>query len=279
MRVPRFAGPDVRQFLLPRWYSGEPSITLAGSDYRYLARVLRLREGAELAAVDARGARYVMRIASVGRAECRVEIAPAPVRVPPEAPSPAGSTPGAPSLTADPDVSITLLQCLPKGRKIDQIIRQATEAGVSRIIPLFSERSLVRRAEEANRQARLERIAREALQQSGSGRLPLVEAPRPLASLAEEAGSWGTALFFHEEKLAATSLHELLAEPDECVSILVGPEGGLSPAEVDLLTAAGFRPAHLGGTVLRVETAALYAVAAVRTILQERDSWRATQKS
>ncbi len=254
----------MRQFLLPSSYSGEPSITLSGRDYRYLARVLRLREGATLTAVDARGARYVMRIASVGRSECRVELSPEP---------------GSPPADTGPEVPITLLQCLPKGRKIDQIIRQATEAGVSRIIPLFSERSLVRSAEEDNRQARLERIAREALQQSGSGRPPLVEAPRTLASLAEEPGSWGTALFFHEERLAGATLHELLAQPARSVSVLIGPEGGLSPAEVDLLTAAGFRPAHLGGTVLRVETAALYAVAAVRTILQERDSWRATQKS
>ena len=265
----------MKQFLLPRWYAGESRISLSGDNYRYLARVLRLREGAELPAVDERGSRYLMRIAAIGPSACQVEISP----IQPEAAAPgpgdrrAGQDVGAPQA-----LNLALLQCLPKGRKIDLIIRQATEAGVSRIIPLFSERSQVRPGDQANRQARLSRIAREALQQSGNARLPAVEAPRSLASLAEATDAWGTALFFHEERLSGSSLHELLAEPVDRVSILVGPEGGLSPAEVGLLSRAGFRPVYLGDAVLRVETAAIYAIAAVRTILQERDAWRAEQK-
>ncbi len=223
--------------------------------------MLRLREGTEITAVDAHGARYVMKLARISRSGCEAELRPA------EAPAPASGS-----------AAITLLQCLPKGRKIDLIIRQATEAGVSRIVLLESQRSIARATEDANRMARLEKVSREALQQSGNPRLPVMDPPRPLETLRGTAGQWGMALFFHEERLSASTLHELLAEPAGRVSILIGPEGGLSPMERELLAGAGFRPAFLGQTVLRVETAAIYAIAAVQTILQERDAWRSAQK-
>jgi 16S rRNA (uracil1498-N3)-methyltransferase len=251
----------MKQFLLPAWYAGQARISISGDQHRHLARVLRLRPGAAIPAVDAHGARYLMTLIAVGRTSTDVEL-----------------TPAAASLTEPDSVPITLLQCLPKGRKIDLIIRQATEAGVSRIVLLESERCVVRASEDAARLARLSKIAREALQQSGNPRPPVIEPPRPLASLASAGGPWGTALFFHEERLSAGALHDLLAGPHEGVSILIGPEGGLSPSETSLLVAAGFRPAHLGGTVLRVETAAIYAVAAVRMILQERNAWTTTHR-
>ncbi len=251
----------MKQFVLPPWYAGQTRLTLSGDDSRHLTRVLRLREGAELPAVDARGGRFVMRITRIGRSGCEVEL------------SPSGTSAAAPE--APP---VILLQCLPKGRKIDQIIRQATEAGVSRIVLLESDRSIARASGDAGRLERLVKIAREALQQSGNPRLPAIEGPRALASLRDTAGQWGTALFFHEQRLSAGTLHELLAERSERISILIGPEGGLAPSEVRMLTAAGFRPAYLGTGVLRVETAALYAIAAVKTILQEKDAWRAARK-
>jgi 16S rRNA (uracil1498-N3)-methyltransferase len=246
----------MKQFLLPRWYAGQNRISISGKDYNYLARILRLQRGAALPAVDARGARYVMKFLAFSKTACEVEISP-----------------GGQAAEQFSSHQLTLLQCLPKGRKIDLIIRQATEAGVSRIVLVESQRSVARISESAGRMARLCKIAREALQQSGNPCLPSIEVPRRLASLREAPAEWGTALFFHEKRLPGRSLHELLAEPLERISILIGPEGGLSPLEVDLLVGAGFHPVCLGGRVLRVETAAIYAIAAVQTILQERDAW------
>ena len=250
----------MRQFLLPPWYAGEPRITLAGEEFHYLARVLRMREGQECPAVDTRGARYRMRLVRVGRSECEAEIA-------------AEDTASLPSAA----VELTLLQCLPKGRKIDLIVRQATEAGVTRIIPLFSENSVVRPGQDDARRQRLQRIAREALQQSGNARLPEIGEPRSLASIADGGTDWATALLFHEQPVVTASLHRLLAARPRAVSMIIGPEGGLSGGEVELLCAAGFQLVHLGGNVLRVETAALYAIGAVKTILQERDEWTPVQ--
>jgi 16S rRNA (uracil1498-N3)-methyltransferase len=251
----------MRQFLLPRWYAGEPRIALAGEDFHYLARVLRMREGDTCPAVDAHGARYVMRLARVVRAGCDIEL-----------------TPQAGERSPSSDFELTLLQCLPKGRKIDLIVRQATEAGVERIVPLYSENSLVRPGQDDARLSRLQRVAREALQQSGSARMPEIKEPRKLASIIEGGTDWGTALLFHEKKVSATPLHRLLADSPRAVSVLIGPEGGLSDGEVDLLMAAGFRPVHLEGNILRVETAALYAIGAVKTILQERNAWKPVQE-
>ena len=173
----------MKQFLLPGWYRGESRISLDGEDFRYLVRVLRKRAGDRLAAVDAGGTGFVLRILRVGRSECDVELAPAAV-----APVSPGGT------------RITLMQCLPKGRKIDLIVRQATEAGVERIVLVVSEHSQVRPDEKDARVPRLRKIAREALQQSGAPRLPEIEEPRSLASVARSAG---------ELKAAPASSHTL----------------------------------------------------------------------
>ncbi len=249
----------MRQFLLPGSWRGSARLTLGGPDARHLLRVLRLREGDRLPAVDARGGRYAMTILRAGRTDCEVSLAPA---------DDAAEDPGGPG------PRVTLLQCLPKGRKIDLIVRQATEAGVARIIPLVSARTVVRVSEDDGRSRRLASIAREAAQQSGTPRLPVIEEPRPLASIARGGETWGTALLFHEQPVPGEPLHRLLADRPREVSVLIGPEGGLAEEEVALLTAAGFRPVHLRTGVLRVETAATYALGAVMTILQERDQWK-----
>lgn len=222
-------------------------------------RVLRLREGDTLDAVDPRGARFTMRIHRVKREECDVEVAPVLV----------------PDVPRQSAVRLTLLQCLPKGRKIDLIVRQATESGVARIVLLVSEHVVARPGEDDGRVQRLRRVAREALQQSGTPVLPEIEGPRPFASIA--GADWGTPLLFHEKPVDGGSLHALLAHGPREVSLLVGPEGGLTEEEVALARAAGFHPVHFATGVLRVETAATYALGAVQTILQEKDAWRPVQ--
>jgi 16S rRNA (uracil1498-N3)-methyltransferase len=226
--------------------------------------VLRLREGDTLPAADADGGHYHMTIRRAGRDGCEVDVVPA-------------SGPGAaPDLPGGPRV--TLLQCLPKGRKIDLIVRQATETGVARIIPLVSAHTIVRPGEDDGRSARLSRVAREAVQQSGVSRLPLIEEPRELSALADAAEGWGTALVFVERRGgAAEPLHRLLADGPAEVSVLIGPEGGLAEEELALLSRAGFHRVHLETGVLRVETAATFALGAVMTILQERNAWKPVQ--
>jgi len=257
----------MKQFLLPEFESrgGTTRITLDGDDARYLTRVLRLREGATLPAADARGGRYSLTIVRVGKGRCEVDVAELP-----------GAAAAVAALSDDAP-RVTLLQCLPKGRKLDLIVRQATEAGVARIIPLVSAHTIVRPGEDDGRLDRLRRVAREAVQQSGAPRLPIIEEPRALASLAGPGEDWGTALLFHEQPVAAAPLHRLLAGRPRTVTVLIGPEGGLAEEEVALLAGAGFQLVHFGTGVLRVETAATFALGAVMTILQERQAWKPVQ--
>jgi 16S rRNA (uracil1498-N3)-methyltransferase len=83
------------------------------------------------------------------------------------------------------------------------------------------------------------------------------------------------ALLVHEIPLEKGGFHEYLGKIPDLVVLAVGPEGGFSPAEADVFTGAGFKPVTLGSTVLRAESAALYATAVVRTLIFERQSWTA----
>jgi 16S rRNA (uracil1498-N3)-methyltransferase len=199
------------------------------------------------------------------------------------APGPAAG-PGTPPPEEAPRAwpSIILVQSMAKPPAMDLVLRQAAEAGVARVIPLAARRSVVRPgegggAEEARgKRARWERVVREGLQQSGSPVPTRIEEPLALAELPERLGpprGRRLCLLLHEAPLAEGSLHGYLTVTPEEVVLCVGPEGGFAPDEVDFLLAAGFRPLRLPGAVLRAETAALYAVASVETILTERSSW------
>jgi 16S rRNA (uracil1498-N3)-methyltransferase len=225
--------------------------------------------GDHVDAVDPDGAGWRLTITRVGPTSCTAEAVPA------EAPR---SRDGPAATAAGPAVpGLVLMQCLPKARKMDLIVRQAVEAGAARIVPLVSDHAVARADEERARGARWERIAREAREQSGAARATAIE---PAVRLDEAATRRrdGTAVFFHEDRAGAKPLHEILAEADGPVTVLVGPEGGLSPRETALLEAAGFRRAWLGDGVLRTETAALYALAAVATLLRERKTWKPSRE-
>ena len=170
---------------------------------------------------------------------------------------------------------IILCQCLPKGKKMDLIVRQATEAGVSVIQPLDSEFSIVKYDSKSwkGKHERFMKIVREAFQQSGSKTLPEVKEPVPLTSLEiDEKNEIG--LFFHQKSIENISLHQYLFTVPLKIKLIIGPEGGLSDKEIACLKEKNFKPVFLGENVLRTETAALYAAAAVKTIILERDSWK-----
>jgi 16S rRNA (uracil1498-N3)-methyltransferase len=253
----------MRQFVLPSRYMGEPVLTLTGGDFHYLVRVLRKREGDSMEAVTAAGARCRLEIERIDPSSCRVEIHPED------------------SDGAAEAHRIRLCQCLPKGRKMDLIVRQAVEAGVGWITPLLSEHTVPLSENSGAKLERWQRIAKEALQQSGNRLLPRIDGPRPFPSVVKElAAEQGIRLFFHEERIRGDSLHRALAGigGEDAVSLLIGPEGGLSKDEVAVLSDSGFIPVFLGDSVLRAETAALYAIAAVKTILLEKDQWKLSEQ-
>jgi 16S rRNA (uracil1498-N3)-methyltransferase len=258
----------LRQFILPPDFEGQKRYRLGGKDAHYVSRVLRLVAGEGFDARDARGRLWEARVASVEAGSVLLELSPrgAPSG---EAADASGLSAGAAPMTGAA-CRLSLFQCLPKAGKMDSIVRQAVEAGVFRVQPLFSEHSLPKRT---SREERWERIVKEARQQSGSPVDTRIEEPKELREAVEEWKGRGPGFFFHERPLAESSLHRYLNSIPAELAVLVGPEGGLSPSEVAFLLDAGWRPVHLGANVLRADTAAIYAIAAVQILLLEHETW------
>ncbi|MDR1932139.1 MAG: 16S rRNA (uracil(1498)-N(3))-methyltransferase [Spirochaetales bacterium] len=251
----------MKVFVLPAGFEGGDFLDLAGDDYHYLCRVRRLKTGGSFPAVDARGREYHLTLESAGRKSCRLRV------------QKKGS-----SLPAAGEESLVLYQCLPKGAKFDMIVRQAVELGAARIVPVRSRFSVPRLTDAEGRLERWRRIAREAVQQSGAYALPEISAPVSFDGIPEDfgesrEGEKKLGIFFHQNPLAISSLHGYLSSGPREIALVVGPEGGLADEEVQLLLKAGFVPAYLGHRVLRTETAPVFAAAAVRIILLEKERW------
>ena len=215
-------------------------ITVVGDEHHHLARVLRARPGDAITLFDGAGAEIDARVVRVGRAETELEADPA-------------SRPGA----AGADAPLVLLTAVPRGGRMDFLVQKCCELGVSRIVPVIADRSVAR--PEPGRRARWEKIAREAARQCGRADVPAVAAPAVLAAALAAPDLPARRLVLSPEE-TGRSLRALL--PDRAATaLLVGPEGGFAPAEVEAARAAGCAPGSRGPRVLRVETAAIVAVA------------------
>lgn len=213
--------------------------TVAGELYRHMARVLRLKEGDEVELVDAAGVRHRGVVGEVGAKTLEVRI---------EATAPAIGEDG---------LSVTLYQGLPKGEKVDLILQKCTELGVTMVVLFDAERSVVKLDGEkgAARLSRYRKIVQEAARQSGRDSVPRVELGGSLEkALGESEQDVKLLLWEGEQK---TTLREAFGDgpTPESVAVVVGPEGGLSPAEVACAVRRGFLPVTLGKRILRTETA------------------------
>jgi len=243
-------------------------VRLQNNDYRYLVRVRRFAPGEYFPALLPDGTETTVRVCSVDNNTLVGEAANVAANV-------------AATLAA----TVILFQALPKGEKMDLIVRQAAEGGITEIVPFASEFSSVKigksgtGANSKQKFSRWERIIKEARQQSGSATTTTIQQPMDIDSLfayweqikAQQPGALG--LLFHHLPLANESLHRYLNIIPKIVVLTIGPEGGFSSAEAQRFLAAGFKPYTIEGSILRTETAALYMAAAVRILLLEKDSW------
>lgn len=169
---------------------------------------------------------------------------------------------------------IVLLQGMAKGDKMDDIIRHATEVGVSAFVPVMCERSVVKldAKKAAVRTQRWRSIAKSAAMQSGRLSVPEVSEPMTVADAAAAVSGAHLVLVFWEES-PATRLSDVIADglarafvgpKDARIAVVVGPEGGLTQGEVDMLSSGkGGRVVSLGSSILRTETAGIVAPALV----------------
>lgn len=274
----------MRQFIVEKNQIKNGLIQLEGKDYRYFRQVLRVRAGdmvsvrlpdgslsnATVAKIDETSRSLTLQLcADTGKTITRGVQAEE-------------LTGGAVSANGALMVEYWLFQFLPRPQKFEQIVRQATECGVSVIVPVTGEYTEKSSAEAllGSKKERLERIIKEARQQSGS---PVDTKVLEPVSLDKAIEMW------KDGSDSVESVAFVLSERDDCsgnlrtgvqkagglekikrAAIAVGSEGGISPEEVKLLEEKGlFLPVHFAVNILRCETAALYGIAAVQSEINQ----------
>lgn len=222
-------------------------LPLPSGPAQHLARVLRLAAGDPLVVFNGRGGEYAATIESARRDHVTVRI-------------------GAhQAIERESPLATTLLQGIARGEKMDQILQKATELGITRVVPVQTLRGNVRLDDDAIRrkQEHWQGVAVGACEQSGRNRVPEVTQPAVLAA-ALAATSADLKLVLAPDDGAASLQSLLGATRPASIALLVGPEGGLDPQEVRVAQAAGFVCCRMGPRVLRTETAALVALAALQ---------------
>jgi 16S rRNA (uracil1498-N3)-methyltransferase len=161
-----------------------------------------------------------------------------------------------------PRPTIDLAVALPKGARADVLIEKASELGADRVIPLITERSVVEPRDSKMR--RFDRLCVESAKQCGREHLMRIDEPTPLANVLNRADH--DLRLIADAALAGEAVQELPNYPGQAgrVIVLIGPEGGWSEPERHAARAAGFAPWRLGPHVMRIETAALAALAILR---------------
>jgi 16S rRNA (uracil1498-N3)-methyltransferase len=220
------------------------SCLIGGSAANHIMRVLRLRDGDLLTLFDGRGGEYGARI--TGLRKDSVQVAVQEHR----------------AVERESALHLTLAQGISRGERMDWVMQKATELGVRRIVPVFTERSIVR-LDERQSERKLQHwraITISACEQSGRNRLPEVTAPLGLYETLRAIDPDATRVLLSP---AGTLRARDLERPSK-IAMLIGPEGGLSDNEEEAAVSAGFRQVQLGPRILRTETAAIAALAALQ---------------
>lgn len=228
------------------------TVKLSENAATHATRVLRLNIGDKIELFNGDGFDYSCELLSVKKSEVLAKVL-AQFEVKNESP-----------------LNITLLQGISSGERMDYTIQKAVELGVTQIQPLSTERSVVKLSPE-RAQKRLEHwqnVVHAACEQSGRAKIPNVATPMSLTAwlgVNIHAGSSHANLRILLNPIGAIQL-SALPKTTQNIQLLIGAEGGLSQAEIDLATTHGFQSIVLGPRILRTETAALTAIATMQTL-------------
>lgn len=243
------------RFFIPPNCITPPSVHLPADLARQIKTVLRMQRGDEVWVLDGSGSEWRVRLTEVGKNAVLGQI----IERQPAA--------------GEPEIGLTLYQGALKAQKFEWVLQKGTELGISRFVPTLCHRSVANDAGALSKKhERWQRIIREAAEQSGRGKLPLLAAPIPFDQALQQIQS-DTLIVMPWEAAAAeaVSLKAILtAGPVEAVAIFIGPEGGFTPDEAALAQEAGAHLVKLGPRILRAETAGLGVCAAV---LYELGEW------
>jgi 16S rRNA (uracil1498-N3)-methyltransferase len=250
----------VRRFTIAPERIRDGRVVFDRDESRHLARVLRLRSGDTVVAADGAGHEYTVRLETVGKETTGTVLAAA------------GDN------QRESPVRITLFQAVPKGDKMETIVRACTELGVARIVPVLTERTIVTldAGRWRDRARRWQRIAKEAAKQCGRAVVPPVDVPRAIDDVLAGGDDpdlrlclWEGARDSGSEQPPGQALVAslpLTLPGGAGVALLVGPEGGFASSEVVRARAHGWLIVGAGPRILRTETAG----PAIIAVLQAR---------
>ena len=235
------------QFFLDGMEEGGKVAFLRDGEHNHLKRVLRLRNGDDTLVSDGKGNLFHAVVQEVGKDETKVGIVSSVAWIP-ESP-----------------LEITLIQGLPKRRKMEWILQKATELGVRRVVPVTTAFSVPRltNGQWQRKKARWEQILREAAKQSHRGRIPALEDVVPLKEAMLQFKGEGNLFFTPNGHMDLKACLDSFPETNK-ITLVVGPEGGFDAPETALAADEGYRLCTLGPRVLRLET----AVVKVLSVLQ-----------
>ncbi len=232
-------------------------LRLTGNEAHHAIHVLRLRAGEIVTILDGAGGEFQCEVAGAGHGQVELGVT-AKRTLPP------------------PPFELTLLQAIPKGKLLEFIIQKATELGAIRIVPLLSERAVVRidASEAARKVEKWQWVAVEAIKQCGSAWLPKIAEPLTPAQYLNQNETFELSLIGSLQPDACPPRLHLDAYRSEhrrnptSLAVWVGPEGDFTPDEIHRIQAAGAKPITLGPLVLRADTAAVYCLSVLNYELQ-----------
>jgi len=241
------------RFYIPSELWSLEDLALTGDEAHHCRDVMRCREGQRIIVFDGMGTEVEGEITSISR-NC-IELKPVLT-----------------NKTGRPPAFLTLGQAIPKGKNMDLIIQKATELGAGRIVPLISARTVVQldEKEAIKKREKWQRVAIEACKQCGQNWLPEIAVPVSVDQFVKTASTADPFRLVAAIDPESRSLKRILADwresheslPDSA-TLMIGPEGDFTPAEISTARGAGFHPMTLGPIILRSETAAIYAISVV----------------
>lgn len=241
------------RFFAPALDPGRTEVVLPAEESRHLTAVMRLTPGAEVEVFDGAGVEFAAIVASVGRTGVTLRLGE---RLPSR---------------AAPAVQVVLAQAVLKSQQMDDVVRDATMMGVIEIAPLLTDHVAVppRAVAGGGAVERWRRVAVASAKQCRRATLPQIEEPVPFeAWLARRAAGLTLLLVEPSARTPARPLRTLIDVPTpELLTLVVGPEGGWSPREIDTAIEAGCLAVTLGPLTLRADAVALAALAAVNVLL------------
>ena len=226
----------------------EQECWLRGQQALHLQKVVRLRPGVHIVLYDGQGREFEACVLELTSQAVRVRIVMQR------------------ACRANPGIHLAIAQGFLKEAKMDGLVRQLTELGVSRMVPFAAHRSIGKRDPRwlTVRSERWRRIAQEALKSSGGVQIPQISPMASLAQVLQISQDYDLRLVcWEQQKQAQLAGPATEAGSRQRIIVLLGPEGGLTSEEVDAALGAGFSPLGLGPRILRADTAALAAAVLV----------------